>query len=585
MVVDSTPPAFTAPPNLSLDCSSSTAPSNTGWPSVGNDTCSGTTTNFIDAFVASCGTAGTLTRTWLVSDACGNTTPQVQIITITDTTPPSFTPPADLTIDCTDPRGPATTGMPSVSADDCSGTTTNFIDTFTAGCGTAGTIARTWQVADACGNPNTHVQMITIVDTSAPTFIVPPDLTLSVGDPTTPATTGTASGHIDDCGSITTNFTDQFATTNSFTGVLRREWTAWDACGNTNLQIQTITILDNAGPVFTPPANHTINAGAPSQPPATGVPSGANDPCGIGGTSHSDLWSPTVNSAGTITRTWFVWDNCGNTNTATQIITVLPNSPDLSVTAVSSPSVLSSSNVTITVTVENLGPGTAFNVALTNQLPMGLASATTANPNCSIIGGTLLCNWGMLAASANQTVSIQLVSDGLSAAPLTNRAVVASDAADLNPADNQTLLVIGQLDNDGDGIPDWSDPDDDNDGIPDWWELQHNLDPNDPADAAPDADSDGMSNLEEWICDTDPNDITEYLRLTDDTELINGHKVYFPAKATRLYTVQSTTELLNIPWTDVPGLIDLPGINGVQEAIDSRPGLPLRFYRVRARVP
>lgn len=169
--------SFTVPLNVTIDCT---------------DSCSGTATNFVDTFAASCGGAGTITRV--------------------DTSPPSFVPPADLTVDCSDPTTPATTGLPTVPVDDCSSFTTNITDTFTANCGGAGTLSRVWQLVDACGNGSGHTQFITIVDTTAPTFMVPPSITLLVGDPTTPAATGTAGNYADDCGTPSNAYNDQFAT-------------------------------------------------------------------------------------------------------------------------------------------------------------------------------------------------------------------------------------------------------------------------------------------------------------------------------------------------------------------------------------
>jgi hypothetical protein len=52
--------------------------------------------------------------------------------------------------------------------------------------------------------------------------------------------------------------------------------------------------------------------------------------------------------------------------------------------------------------------------------------------------------------------------------------------------------------------------DSDNDGMPDAWEIQHGLNPHDPADAVADNDHDGYTNLEEYLNGTDPNQFVDY---------------------------------------------------------------------------
>jgi len=99
-----------------------------------------------------------------------------------------------------------------------------------------------------------------------------------------------------------------------------------------------------------------------------------------------------------------------------------------------------------------------------------------------------------------------------------------------------------QIDTDGDGKPDVSDPDDDNDEIPDFWEKDYGLDPKDSGDAYKDKDKDGLKNYfeyqlgsnplvkdtdsdglldgEEWKIGTDPNDPdTDHDRMPDGWEV------------------------------------------------------------------
>ncbi len=61
------------------------------------------------------------------------------------------------------------------------------------------------------------------------------------------------------------------------------------------------------------------------------------------------------------------------------------------------------------------------------------------------------------------------------------------------------------FDTDKDAIPDKYDDDDDNDGIPDTWELEHSMNPLDPADAQDDYDGDKLNNFEEYKYGSDIN--------------------------------------------------------------------------------
>ena len=71
----------------------------------------------------------------------------------------------------------------------------------------------------------------------------------------------------------------------------------------------------------------------------------------------------------------------------------------------------------------------------------------------------------------------------------------------------------GSTDSDGDGLTNLqeaqagTDPnsiDSDQDGMPDIWEILHQFNPIDPADAVQDLDADGITNLEEFLAGTNP---------------------------------------------------------------------------------
>jgi len=83
---------------------------------------------------------------------------------------------------------------------------------------------------------------------------------------------------------------------------------------------------------------------------------------------------------------------------------------------------------TFTIGVENLGPGTASNVTLTDQLPAGTWTLGGANAaDCSINGSNLLtCSFGTLAAGASRTITVARATTAADCGTITNTATVAA---------------------------------------------------------------------------------------------------------------------------------------------------------------
>ncbi len=125
-----------------------------------------------------------ITRTWTLTDDCGNTTTHVQTIRVEDNTPPTFTVPADITIykdaTCGYDASVGITGDVTDEADNCdTSLDATFTDVVVAGaCEGEQIITRTWTLTDDCGNTTTHVQTIRVEDNTPPTFTVPADITI-----------------------------------------------------------------------------------------------------------------------------------------------------------------------------------------------------------------------------------------------------------------------------------------------------------------------------------------------------------------------------------------------------------------------
>ena len=107
---DTTPPVITCPASVTLECGSDTTPTGAGIATATDDTDPNPVITFTDATVPGCGFSGTISRTWTATDASGNSASCVQTIAVVDTTPPTISCPADITLECGSGGSTTTTG-------------------------------------------------------------------------------------------------------------------------------------------------------------------------------------------------------------------------------------------------------------------------------------------------------------------------------------------------------------------------------------------------------------------------------------------------------------------------------------------
>ena len=326
-VVDTTAPTLTVPADATVECTQSTDPSATGM-ATGSDTCGDVTITFADSSVDACGNTQTITRTWTATDECGNTTSDTQTISVVDTTAPTFSVPDDITIECDQDANDLTlTGDVSDEADNCAtGLEATYTDTAAAGsCPNESIITRTWSLTDACDNTTTLVQTITVVDTTAPTFSVPDDITIECDQDANDLTlTGDVSDEVDNCATgLEATYTDTAAAGNCPNeSVITRTWSLTDACGNTTTLVQTITVVDTTAPdlITDLQTEITVNCSEiPERPELV-----FEDACS---TNMTVVFNETSTNTGdvsnyVIVREWTVTDECGNQAIYTQTINV-----------------------------------------------------------------------------------------------------------------------------------------------------------------------------------------------------------------------------------------------------------------------
>ena len=105
-------------------------------------------------------------RTWVATDAYGNTTECQQVITVTDTQDPIITALPEVTIDA------CNINTPMATAEDCGSGIESFTFTQTlqsAGCD--GALDRVYTAIDSCGHVTTFGQIVFLDDTDAPVVL------------------------------------------------------------------------------------------------------------------------------------------------------------------------------------------------------------------------------------------------------------------------------------------------------------------------------------------------------------------------------------------------------------------------------
>uniref|UniRef100_UPI002623F16A DUF7507 domain-containing protein n=1 Tax=uncultured Winogradskyella sp. TaxID=395353 RepID=UPI002623F16A len=243
-IEDTTPPTFSVPANITIECDvDATDLALTGDVTDESDNCdSGLQATFTDGTAdGACSNEYIITRTWSLTDACGNNTTFVQTITIQDTTAPMFneTLPADANVECDN----VPTAETLTASDNCGDATVEFTEVITNGaCIGDYIIERTWTATDSCNNDTVHTQIITVEDNTAPTVVTGFDENITVACDDIPEVPSLV--FEDSCSNNIDVVFDEVSTqVNDFDDYsIIRTWTVTDDCGNEAVFTQNITV-------------------------------------------------------------------------------------------------------------------------------------------------------------------------------------------------------------------------------------------------------------------------------------------------------------------------------------------------------
>jgi hypothetical protein len=246
-VRDVTAPAFSGVPvSATLEQSSSSGTTFTVAMPAAADNCSGSVV--VSSNAPAIFPPGATTVTFTARDGAGNTATATTIVTVVDTTPPTFSGvPPPTTVEQTGPSGTSLAVPKPTASDTVSGAvavSSNAPAIFPRGSTTV-----TFTARDAAGNSATATTTVTVVDTTPPTFSgVPPPVTVEQTGPSgtslvvpKPTASDTVSGLL----TVSSNAPAMFPR-----GLTTVTFTARDAAGNSATTTTTVTVVDTVSPTL-----------------------------------------------------------------------------------------------------------------------------------------------------------------------------------------------------------------------------------------------------------------------------------------------------------------------------------------------
>jgi uncharacterized repeat protein (TIGR01451 family) len=348
-VVDDTDPIIAAPADASYVCPSEVPTANPSQATRGDvldengnplppgppiDNC-GTPTVSVTENTTGAGSAADpmiITRTFTATDAANNSASAVQTITVIDSVAPTVTAPADASYQCAS-EVPGANPSAATSADDnCADPTVTVSDSSNGGAGTSASplvITRTFTATDAAGNTANDDQVITVIDTTAPSLTPAAPTTASADASCQVAIPDVTAGSTasDNCGTVTKTQSPAAGTLVTL-GTYTITVTATDAAGNQTTGDTSFTVEDTTAPVLSCPSNIIVylplNSSATSMPVSFAAPT-ATDNCTASPGVVTDKQSGDVFQVGTTTVNSTATDAAGNNSSCSFTVTVLYN--------------------------------------------------------------------------------------------------------------------------------------------------------------------------------------------------------------------------------------------------------------------
>ncbi|MBT8270722.1 MAG: gliding motility-associated C-terminal domain-containing protein, partial [Bacteroidia bacterium] len=310
-VDDTTPPTASNPPDINVGCNDAIPTPDITVVTDEADNCSTPVVEFVsDVSDNACNER--ITRTYSVTDGCGNSILVTQFINVTDNEMPTATSPANLIVDCINDVPIPDPEVITDEADNCSIPTVQFISDISDGNTCPEIITRTYRVMDECGNFIDVVQLIEIFDTILPTASNPSNMTVACSTDVPAPDINVVTDEADNCSVPTVSFVSDVSNNLSCPETITRTYSVADICGNTIFVTQDFIIDDTVLPTASDPATTQVSDAGSVPAPDPLVVIDEADNCSIPTVTYISETSDNLSCPETITRTYRVTDDCGN---------------------------------------------------------------------------------------------------------------------------------------------------------------------------------------------------------------------------------------------------------------------------------
>lgn len=287
-----------------------------------SDNCAAPTVAFVSDVSDNQSCPETITRTYSVTDACGNFILVTQNIVILDDIPPTASNPLSINVQCIEDVPAPDISVVTDASDNCATPIVAFVSDVSDNLSCPETITRTYSVTDTCNNSILLTQFIIIFDDIAPTASNPQSILVDCGESAPAPDISVITDAFDNCANPTIAFVSDVSDNQSCPETITRTYSVTDTCGNSIFVTQQIILPDDEAPTASNPPTIYAQCIEDVPLPDSSVVTDAIDNCSD---VTVEFVSDELVGEGcplTVARTYSITDGCGNRTEVIQMIIV-----------------------------------------------------------------------------------------------------------------------------------------------------------------------------------------------------------------------------------------------------------------------